>query len=259
MPILDPGPEQIAYSLDGPAAAPVLVLSNSLGTTMSMWNPQVDALMRCYRVLRYDTRGHGASGHGSDGGATLAALGGDVVRLLDGLGIEQAAFCGISMGGLTGLWLGIHAPDRIRRLVVANSAARIGTAVAWTERARLVMASGMDDVADGARGRWFTEAFCHRVPGHVDVLVDGLRQCPPAGYAACCRALAAADLHADIGAIRIPTLLIAGRHDPVTTVADARSMRERIAGARLAVVDASHLSNVEAADEFTGLLRTFLG
>lgn len=259
--ILNPGQDQIAYTLDGPADAPVLVLSNSLGTTMRMWNSQIDALSRRYRVLRYDTRGHGGSGVGADtgDGYTLDQLGGDVVRLLDGLGIERASFCGISMGGLTGLWLGVHAADRIQRLVVANSAARIGSATGWTERANLVMSSGMDGVAEGARGRWFTDAFCRRSPALTDVLIDELRLCPPAGYAACCLALAAADLRDDIRAIRVPTLLIAGRHDPVTTVADGEFMRERIAGSRLAVVDGSHLSNVEDADNFTGLLRTFLG
>jgi 3-oxoadipate enol-lactonase len=192
MSILQPGPQQIAYRLDGPADAPVLVLSNSLGTTMAMWDAQAAALARTFRVLRYDTRGHGGSGQNdTSSGYTLDQLGNDVLRLLDGLGIEHASFCGISMGGLTGLWLGVHAGHRLERLVVANSAARIGTAAGWNERAAHVATSGMDAVADGARGRWFTEAFAHRAPAVVDGLVDGLRRTPPAGYAACCRADAA--------------------------------------------------------------------
>jgi 3-oxoadipate enol-lactonase len=259
MPILEPGPQQIAYRLDGPADAPVLVLSNSLGTTMAMWDAQAAALARTFRVLRYDTRGHGTSGQGgAAAGYTLDQLGGDLLRLLDGLGIGRASFCGISMGGLTGLWLGVHAGDRLERLVVANSAARIGTAPGWNERAAHVAASGMDAVADGARGRWFTEAFMQRAPAVVDGLVDGLRRTPPAGYAACCRALGAADLRDQIHAIAVPTLLVAGRYDPVTTVDDAMFMRERIPGARCVTLDASHLSNVEAAQAFTDQLLSFI-
>ncbi len=260
MPILDPGPRQIAYSLQGPSAAPVLVLSNSLGTMMAMWDTQVEALAADFRVLRYDTRGHGASGiHDADaGGYTLSQLGGDVLRLLDGLGIERANFCGISMGGMTALWLGMHAPDRVRRLVVANSAARIGTPVGWRERADQVRAAGMDAVADGAAARWFTPGWAAQAPTQVATLIDGLRQTPPSGYAACCLALADADLRAQLASIGSPTLLIAGGADPVTTVADADFMRERIAGARSVVLQASHLSNIEAAESFTVSLRTFL-
>jgi 3-oxoadipate enol-lactonase len=258
MPILEPGQQQIAYRLDGPADAPVLVLSNSLGTTMAMWDAQAAALARTFRVLRYDTRGHGTSGQGGAAADyTLDQLGGDVLRLLDGLNIERARFCGISMGGLTGLWLGVHAGDRLERLVVANSAARIGTAAGWNERAAHVVTSGMDAVADGARGRWFTEAFAQRAPAVVDGLVDGLRRTSPAGYAACCRALGAADVRDQIHAIAVPTLLVAGRYDPVTTVDDAEFMRERIPGVHCVTLDASHLSNVEAAQAFTDQLHAF--
>jgi 3-oxoadipate enol-lactonase len=260
MRILTPGPDQIAYCLQGPPDAPVLVLSNSLGTTMAMWDAQADTLAGRFRVLRYDTRGHGGSGAGSDAtsGYTLDQLGNDVLRLMDGLGIVKATFCGISMGGLTGLWLGIHAGERLDRLVIANSAARIGTAAGWQERAAQVTSHGMDAVADGAAARWFTPGFAHSAPEVAEGLVDGLRRTSPAGYAACCRALASADLRQDLGAIGAPALLVAGRHDPVTTVADADFMRERIAGARSAILDASHLSNVEAAAAFTRLLDDFL-
>lgn len=259
MTILDSGQRQIAYTLEGPADAPVLVLSNSLGTTMSMWDAQAEALTREFRVLRYDTRGHGASGLADVSvGYTVEQLGGDVLRLLDGLGIERASFCGISMGGLTGLWLGVHAGHRVDRLVIANSAARIGSAAGWIDRATHVAASGMDAVADGARGRWFTEDFARRAPNVVQELVDGLRNTPPAGYAACCLALGAADLRDQIQAIQVPTLLVAGRQDPVTTVDDAMFMRERIAGSQCVTLDASHLSNIEAAAEFTAQLRVFL-
>jgi 3-oxoadipate enol-lactonase len=260
MPILDFGDRQIAYTLQGPATAPVLVLSNSLGTTMSMWDAQADALAPDYRVLRYDTRGHGGSGVGADpaGGYTLAELGGDVLRLLDGLAIGRAHFCGISMGGLTGLWLGVHAGDRLHKLVVANSAARIGATQVWRERAALVRSSGMDQVADGAAGRWFTPGYAAGAPQVVGGLIEDLRRTTPAGYAACCLALAAADLSDKIEAIGTPTLMVAGARDPVTTVADADFLHKRIPGAAMVTLQASHLSNIEAADAFTKALHAFL-
>ncbi|MES2259360.1 MAG: 3-oxoadipate enol-lactonase [Pseudomonadota bacterium] len=262
MRILTPGPEQIAYTLEGPAGAPVLMFSNSLGTTMAMWEAQAGALARRYRVLRYDTRGHGASGPGcaagSGGACTLDQLGGDALRLLDALDIERASFCGISMGGLTGLWLGVHAGHRLQRLVVANSAARIGTPQGWRERAAHVNSQGMDAVADGAAGRWFTPRFRKLAPGLVGHYVEGLRRCAPAGYAACCEALADADLRDKVKDIDAPTLIIAGLRDEVTTVEDARFICSRIADARCAELDASHLSNLEAEAEFTRCLVDFL-
>lgn len=297
MRILTPGPEQIAYTLEGPAGAPVLMFSNSLGTTMDMWRPQAEALAQRYRVLRYDTRGHGASGCGGQpigcrepgtdsrsampalatacraeslspglrgGGASSAAaytldqLGGDVLRLLDALEIGCVNFCGISMGGLTGLWLGVHAGHRLQRLVVANSAARIGTRQGWRDRAAHVAAHGMDAVADGAAGRWFTPGFRAQAPTVVGEYVEGLRRCAPTGYAACCAALADADLRGALRDIDAPMLLIAGLRDEVTTVEDTRFMQERITGASCIELDAAHLSNIEAQAEFTSCLWSFL-
>jgi 3-oxoadipate enol-lactonase len=259
MRLLDQGARQLAYTLEGPEGAPVVMFSNSLGTGMSSWQAQADALSRHRRVLRYDTRGHGMSGlgHEQSPGTTLAQLGGDVLRLLDALEIHTVDFCGISLGGLTGLWLGVHAGHRLRRLVVANSAARIGTAEGWTARAEQVLAHGMAAVADGAAARWFMPDFRARAPDVVDRLIDGLRHCDPRGYAACCLALAQADLRAQVAAIAVPTLLVAGRGDPVTTVDDARWLRDRIAGAQCVELDASHLSNVEAAAAFNLHLRRF--
>jgi 3-oxoadipate enol-lactonase len=259
MRLLDQGARQLAYTLEGLEGAPVVMFSNSLGTRLSSWQAQADALSRHRRVLRYDTRGHGMSGpaHEQPPATTLAQLGGDVVRLLDALEIDTVDFCGISMGGLTGLWLGVHAGHRLRRLVVANSAARIGTAEGWTARAEQVLAHGMGPVADGAAGRWFMPDFRTRAPGVVDGLIDDLRRCDPRGYAACCLALAQADLRAQVSAIAVPTLLVAGRGDPVTTVDDARWLRDRIAGARCVELDASHLSNVEAQAAFNLHLMRF--
>ena len=265
MRLLNPGPRQLAYTLDGPAGAPVVMFSNSLGTRLSSWEAQAEALSGRFRVLRYDSRGHGMSGlfgvdePGRRGeGYTLAQLGGDVLDLLDALDIETVDFCGISMGGLTGLWLAIHAGHRLRRLVVANSAARIGTASAWTERAELVLVEGMASVAAGAAGRWFTPDFIARAPATVARLIEGLRTCERRGYAACCLALAEADLRSEIAAITVPTLLMAGAQDPVTTVEHGRMTQEHISGASYVELPASHLSNIEAETAFNRHLLRFL-
>jgi 3-oxoadipate enol-lactonase len=242
---------------DGIATRPCLVLSNSLGTDLSMWDAQAAALSADFFVVRYDTRGHGRTTVGGSP-LTIERLGSDVLALLDHLGIEQAAFCGISMGGLTGQWLGIHARDRIRKLVLANTAARIGNAEGWSARAAQVCQSGMGAIADGAPARWFTEGFIARAPDTVARMVRTLRAQDAEGYAACCNALAEADLRGEIHDITVPTLIVAGEHDPVTTVADAHWLRERIPDARMASVPASHISNVEAEAEFTALLAGFL-
>lgn len=247
-------------SLDGPADAPVLVFSNSLGTTLEMWDAQVAHFAKSYRVLRYDTRGHGGSVV-SPGPYSFDLLGGDVVALLDALGIERASFCGISMGGLTGLWLGVHAGERLNRLVVCNSAAKIGTTDAWLERAALVRAKGavaMAELAESSPSRWFTEPFVTTHPVAVTTAQGWIAGIAPEGYAACCEALAQTDLRQRIAAIGVPTLLIAGASDPVTTVADATAMKQAIRGSRLTEVPASHLSNLEAPVQFAQALQAFL-
>lgn len=247
-------------ALDGDPAAPLLVLSNSLGTTLEMWDAQVPALSRRHRLLRYDTRGHGGSPV-TAGPYSIEGLGQDVLALLDALQVERAAFCGISMGGHTGLWLGMHAATRLAAVAVCNSAAKIGTEEAWRERAAMVRAAGaagMRALADTAPGRWFTEGFIAAQPAVVRRAQDGLAGIAPEGYASCCEALATSDLRPDLGRIAVPTLLLAGEFDPVTTVAEAQAMQADIAGAQLAVVPASHLSNMEAPQAFEAAILDFL-
>lgn len=247
-------------AVDGPDEAPVLVLSNSLGTTLEMWDAQAGRFARTHRVLRYDTRGHGGSVV-SPGPYTFDQLGGDVLALLDALRIERASFCGISMGGFTGLWLGVHAPERLSHLVVANSAAKIGTAEGWTARAALVRekgAAGMAELAASSPGRWFTDAFAAAQPAVVQRAQGWIAGIAPEGYAACCEALAQADLRGAIAGIAVPTLLIAGSADPVTTVADAQAIQAAIPGAQRVEVPASHLSNLEAPEAFDAALARFL-
>ena len=257
MPFVQTDDVRLHYRTDGDPRRPCLVLSNSLGTSLSMWDMQADELSTDFFVVRYDTRGHGESATGTRPFG-IDRLGRDVLALLDHLEVEQAAFCGISMGGLTGQWLGVHAPRRIARLVLANTAARIGSPDAWTTRADQVRAAGMDAVADGAASRWFTRDFIERAPGTVARMVKALRAQDARGYAACCDALASADLRDAVAGIAAPTLVIAGEHEPVTTLADGEWLCDRIAGARLATMPASHISNVEAAAPFTRALREFI-
>ncbi|MDF0605071.1 3-oxoadipate enol-lactonase [Neisseriaceae bacterium TC5R-5] len=257
MPYLNLGGRRLHYCLDGVANAPVLVLSNSLGTTLALWQPQLAALSREFRVLRYDTRGHGQSELGS-GAVTLAALGEEVLALLDALDIERAHFCGISMGGLIGQWLGINAPQRLHKLVLCNTAARIGNEEAWRTRAALVRSSGMAEVAAGSAGRWFSGDFTTAEPETVAGMVQQLQEVSPAGYAACCDALAEADLRAELGKVHASTLVVAGLQDGVTTPAEADFIASHIVGAQRVDLPAAHLSNIEAAKQFNAAITLFL-
>lgn len=246
----------IHYRLEGPETAPVLVLSNSLGTTHAMWDAQMPALTEHFRVLRYDTHGHGQTQ--KRGKVTLSQLGEDVITLLDHLNIPHAFFCGISMGGLTGLWLARFAPERFTAVTVANTAAKIGEQANWLSRARTVRTEGMGVVAAGSAGRWFTPHFRQHQPAVVEQLCHQLATSEAEGYAECCEALAAADLRGEVAAITVPMLIIAGEFDPVTTVADADYLHQQIDGSFQVDLAASHLSNVEASEEFTAALIAFL-
>ena len=260
MAIFDNGNGKLHYQLDGADDAPLLVLSNSLGTTLDMWVPQMPALLEHFRVLRYDTRGHGGSPV-TPGPYRMDDLGQDVLALLDALNIDQAYFCGISMGGHTGLWLGVQAGARMRGIAVCNSAAKIGTAQAWQERAATVRSQGaaaMQALADSAPGRWFTPGFTQAHPDVVQRAQAWIAGIAPEGYAACCEALATSDLRDSISRIGVPTLLLAGADDPVTTVADAQAMQDSIAGSSLAIVPASLLSNLEALQAFEQAVLDFL-
>lgn len=249
---------ELEYRLEGPDRAPVLVLSNSLGTTFEMWQPQLAALTQQFRVLRYNTRGHGRSPLPA-GPLTLARLGQDVVELLDALHIEHAAFCGISLGGLTGLWLNRYAPARFSTLVVANTAARIGSEQGWRERAAQVRAQGMEAVASATPQRWFTPEYVIQHATQIAALVARLARQNPSGYAACCEVLATADLRDELPQMLRPMLVIAGRHDPVTGLDDARQIVQGAPHATLASLAASHLSNIACAAEFTRCLIHFIG
>lgn len=245
------------YRFDGDEAAPVLVLSNSLGTDLNMWEPQMSALARHFRILRYDTRGHGQSGL-SPAPYQVDRLGKDVLALLDGLGIAKAHFCGLSMGGMTGMWLGVHAPDRINRLALCNTAAKIGTPEVWNTRIAAVEKGGMAAIQPGVIQRWFTEAFVATHPDAVNRIAAMLLATAPEGYIAACGAVRDMDQRQAIAAIRAPTLVIAGTHDLATPAADGRAVANAIPGAEYVELPGAHLANIECAGAFTAALVRFL-
>ena len=257
MPFIEADNAPIHYRVEGLAGAPVVVLSHSLGTTLGMWDPQMPALTERFRVLRYDSRGHGQSAV-TPGPYTIERLGRDVITLLDGLGMQRAHFCGLSMAGMLGMWLGAHAPERVERLVLCNTAARIGSPEFWNSRIENIRKSGMEPIAAAVVGRWFTPAFQERLPDTVGLMRRMLVETPAEGYAGCCAAIRDADLREALARIHARTLVIAGSHDAATPPADGRFLAERIPGARYVELAAAHLSNIEAPERFTADLITFL-
>jgi 3-oxoadipate enol-lactonase len=245
------------YRMDGTRGAPVLVLSNSLGTEHAMWEPQLATLTPHFCVVRYDTRGHGASGV-TPGPYTIDQLGRDVVALLDHLGTERASFCGLSLGGMIGMWLGIHAKARIDRLVLANTAARIAPADLWNQRIENVNAGGIAAISDTVLSRWFTPEFRAREPDTIARMKAMMERQPPAGYVACCAAVRDMDQREEVARIEAPTLVITGTHDASTPPSDGAFLAAQIAGARLVELPAAHLSNIEAAPAFNDALASFL-
>jgi 3-oxoadipate enol-lactonase len=257
MPFLDIHHSRFYYEMEGVASAPVVMLSNSLGTNLRMWNAQIPDLVRKFGVLRYDTRGHGQSSV-SPGPYSVEQLVDDAVGLLDALRISVVSFCGLSLGGMIGLSLALRAPHRLHKLILCNTAPKIGTADAWNSRIAAVQKGGMSAVADAVLQRWYTPQFFQRAPKTVAETREMLLLTATEGYAACCAAVRDMDQRAAIRQIRVPTLVIAGGHDPVTTPADAQSIVDSIPGAQSVELPAAHLSNVEAAEEFTASMLCFL-
>ena len=245
------------YEFSGSADLPVLVFSHSLGANLGMWNEQLEALDGHVRVLRYDTRGHGRSSVGANP-FSIDDLAKDLLRLLDLLKIERASFCGLSMGGVIGQWLGIHAPERLDKLVLCNTAAKIGSAETWEARIATVQQEGLAPIIPGTLERWFTADFRSQHPEKVARIRRMLETTNVIGYMTCCAALRDADFRAEVAAISAATLVIAGTNDPVTTPRDSRFLASTIPGADYVELQAAHLSNLGAAREFNSALIDFL-
>jgi 3-oxoadipate enol-lactonase len=257
MPRIEVNGARLFYTLSGKADAPVLMMSNSLGTTLEMWQPQLAALESRFHLLRYDMRGHGKSDV-REAACSIGTLGQDVLSLLDELQIGKVHFCGLSIGGVIGQWLGANAPERLKSLVLCNTAARIGTLESWNERIAAVEQGGVASIAQAVIQRWFTPAFRLASPGAVAPLQAMLLATNPRGYVLLCAALRDMDQRKLVESIRLPTYVIAGDHDPATTLEDAKFLQERIPGARLIALPVAHISNVEAADQFNAAVIEFL-
>ncbi|MGB7283163.1 MAG: 3-oxoadipate enol-lactonase [Candidatus Acidiferrum sp.] len=248
---------RIHYDLAGPANAPVLVLSHSLGENYSMWDPQVPEFQKQFQVLRYDTRGHGQSSV-TPGPYTIEQLARDVLALLDKLKFSTVHFCGLSMGGQIGMWLALNAPARLRKLVLCNTAAKIGTPEIWNARVEAVRKGGMKSISAAVMDRWFSADYRANFSENVGKTRLKFEDSDPQGYTANCAALRDFDALEAIGAIRVPTLVVTGTHDAATTPADGRYLADHIPGARYLQLNAAHLSNIEASPRFNAEVRAFL-
>ena len=257
MPYADVADARLNYRFDGAVGAPVVMLSNSLGTDLSMWDLQVPVLVARYRVLRYDTRGHGRSAV-TPGPYTIEGLAKDALGLIDALAIERVQFCGLSMGGMVGQWIGAHAPQRVDKLILCNTTARIGSPEAYNARIDAVRSGGMAAIVDTVLARWYTSSFAEASVDAIAKTRAMLLATPADGYAACCAAIRDMDQRETARDVTAPTLVIAGEHDLATPPADGRFLAEHIPRARLTELPAAHLSNIEAADEFNVALTEFL-
>ena len=257
MPLVVNNNVHLHYQIEGTIGAPFLILSNSLGTSLEIWAPQMPMLLDHFRVLRYDTRGHGQSGV-PDGPYSIADMGNDVIALMDHLGIARAHFCGISMGGMIGIWLAANHPGRIDRLVLSNTAALLGPPTLWDARIQQVQQGGMGAIVPAVVERWFTRDFQSHAVRQVNAVRDMLLQTPDAGYIASCQAVRDADMRDSLPHIHTPTLVIGGKLDKATSAAQSRQLAEHIDASLYVELNAAHLSNWEVAQGFTRQVIEFL-
>jgi 3-oxoadipate enol-lactonase len=246
------------FEIAGPEGAPVLMFSNPLGTDLSVWDGQAGEFARTFRVLRYDKRGHGKSSV-PPGPYTIEMLTRDAIALLDFLKIEKVHFCGLSIGGQTGMWIGVNAPERLNKLVLSNTGAKIGTEDGWNKRIDAVNSGGTRSMAEAILERWFTFEFRASQPPEVTRVREVLEQTDTAGYVACCAAVRDFDYRDKVDAIRASTLVISGTHDPGAPPQDGRYLSGHIPGSRYVELNASHIANIEARERFTVELSEFLG
>ena len=253
---VEPG-VRLAVEVPAASSKPVVMLSSSIGASMGMWDEISDRLSDQARIVRYDTRGHGKS----DAPAvpyTIERLGLDAVAILDALDIGQVVFCGLSLGGLTGMWLGANRSERLAGLVLANTAANFPPASMWQDRAAAVRINGMSALVSPTLDRWFTKAFREREPERIKQMAEMIGATSSEGYAGCCDVLAVADLKPSLSDISCPVRVICGAHDPSTPPTRGEEIVAGIKGAQMATLDAAHIAAVEAPDAFAGELRKIM-
>lgn len=249
---------ELNHRFDGPEDAPVLVLGSSLGTTHAMWDDNVEALTERFRLLRYDTRGHGGSPV-PPGPYSMEELGADVLALLDRLGLERVSFCGLSIGGMIGMWCASEAPERFEGLVLCCTVPYFGEPEMWDERARTVRASGMEPLVDATIERWLPPETRAARPEAEEHLRSMFLSTPPEGYAGCCEAIRDMDLRDRLASITAPTLVLAGSDDPSTPAERVRSIKELVPGARYSEIEgAAHIANVAQPEAFDAAVLGFL-
>jgi 3-oxoadipate enol-lactonase len=244
-------------TLDGPENKPPLMLSNSLGTNLHMWDWQIPELTKHFRVIRYDSRGHGQSG-APDGPYSIDELGRDALAIMDALELEQVHWMGLSKGGMIGQWLLTHAPERIGRAVLANTGSHMPPPDLWNQRIRTALDKGMEELTPGVIERWFTPEFRAREPETVQKIVRMLHTTPAHGYAGSCSAIRDMDQRESIRSVTNPVLVVVGSRDPATPPEMGKRIADTIRGARIVTLDAAHLSNIEQADAFNQAVIDFL-
>jgi 3-oxoadipate enol-lactonase len=250
----------VNYTLEGPASGPVITMSNSLASNLSMWEPQMTVLTSHYRVLRYDTRGHGGT-DATAGPYSLDELSEDVRALLRALGITRTHFIGLSMGGMIGQIIAIKYPQMLQSLVLCDTMSRVPIEAKpmWDDRIHTAETGGMEPLVEPTLARWFTEPFRQKGSPVLDQVRTMIRSTPPRGYTGCCHAIAALNLTDHLKAITLPTLIIVGEDDPATPVAASHVIHEQIRGSELVILkSAAHLSNLEQPEAFNQALTAFL-
>jgi 3-oxoadipate enol-lactonase len=257
MPVIDADGCPIHVEVEGPDRAPVLMLSNSLGTTLAMWEAQVKPFTQHFRLVRYDRRGHGKSG-APKGPYNMERLGRDVLAVLDGLGLKTIKWCGLSMGGMVGQWLGANAPERIERMVLTNTSSYFPDKNGWNDRLKMVEEKGIEAFAAPNMARWFTPGFLERAPQTVAPIQAMFAATPLDGYLGCGAAVRDMDHRALLPKITVPTLVIAGQHDGATPPEANEYISQHIPGAKYMTLDAAHMSNVEQPDAYTDAVLGFL-
>lgn len=258
MPVVrSPDRTGLNVQIEGRPDGPVVLLAHSVGCDLTLWDRQIPALTRDYRVIRYDARGHGRS-EAPDAPYTVEQLAGDALAVLDACDARRAHFCGLSLGGTIGLWLALNAPHRLASLTLCDTAARLGTIEGWQSRIQAVEEGGTASIADLSMTRFFSAAFFARDPNEVERFRRILIETPDQGFAGCCAVLRDADFRAALGGIKVPTLVLCGAQDVPTPPADSQVLAGEIPNARLVLVDGGHLSAIEASATFNAALLDHL-